>query len=370
MWELLFGPSPDPGDVERWKNQKFDFYENTCILTQSQGGPCGVLAPVQAMLVQQIVHKVEDLKSVDPETRMNGLRFVLNRVLDRVNANSQKSPVILQLDSNNELVPSRLDICSLSLLEFAASVVATRTVEVVQSEMDDPSTCLIERFGHCSQELLNLMLIGKAVSNVFDREKSMGILLRGIPDDVEVDVGLLSELEHLRYVTVGSKLKNPNLPFWVLGSSTHYTLLFSFDKAVAYVPAKERVRERIMSKFTLFQLDEGLMDPENLNNLAAALHLPPPELPERNQLGQSGIVILDDFVSWAAPILLSRPEFAEQVVHSTKEFDQFYLINNQTPADVYSVKMFGSGGSSSPDPTLLAILHTRWPRASFVVNTI
>ena len=53
--------------------------------------------------------------------------------------------------------------------------------------MDDPSTTLIGQFGHCSQELLNLLLCGAASSNVFDGSIPMGdtgLTLRGIPHQV------------------------------------------------------------------------------------------------------------------------------------------------------------------------------------------
>ena len=372
VWELLFGASPDEQDIERWKNQKFDFHDNSCILNQTQGGPCGILAPVQAFLIQRVAIGVFDLKSVSSEARQLELSHVLNHVLSKAKPSPDWPCTLLRLNDKNEFVTCEdgSEITSLTLLEYGASIVATRSVHIIRSEMDDPTTHLIERFGHCSQELLNLMLIGKAFSNVFDREKTMGILLRGIPDDATVSVGLLSELEHLRYVTVGTKLKNPELPFWVLGSSTHYTVLFSFDKSVCDVPGEVRLRERIVSKFSQLHLDEGLMDPEYLNAFAASLGLPPPEHADRDQLSQSGIVILEDALKWAIPKLEWREEFKEKPLDIRKEFDQFYLINNQTPENVYSVKKYPSGGSSSPDASLVHILQTKWPQASFVVSTL
>jgi len=45
--------------------------------------------------------------------------------------------------------------------------------------------------------------------------------LRGI--DCQSEVGFLALLEHLRYCEVGSFLKNPKHPVWVLGSETHLT---------------------------------------------------------------------------------------------------------------------------------------------------
>ena len=45
--------------------------------------------------------------------------------------------------------------------------------------------------------------------------------LRGI--DRQSEVGFLALLEHLRYCEVGSFLKNPKHPVWVMGSETHLT---------------------------------------------------------------------------------------------------------------------------------------------------
>ena len=36
-------------------------------------------------------------------------------------------------------------------------------------------------------------------------------------------------IEALHYCTVGSFLKNPLLPIWVIGSESHFTVLFSLD---------------------------------------------------------------------------------------------------------------------------------------------
>jgi len=37
------------------------------------------------------------------------------------------------------------------------------------------------------------------------------------------EVGFMTLLEHLRYCSVGTYLKNPCNPIWVLGSDTHLT---------------------------------------------------------------------------------------------------------------------------------------------------
>jgi len=43
-------------------------------------------------------------------------------------------------------------------------------------------------------------------------------------------VGYLTHLEALRYCQVGNFLKVPAFPIWVLGSTSHFTVLFSLDR--------------------------------------------------------------------------------------------------------------------------------------------
>ena len=67
--------------------------------------------------------------------------------------------------------------------------------------MDDFTQPLVQRFGHCSQELVNLVICGQAVSNVFDGDKDVGGLkVKGIPQTY--DIGYLTLLEALRYSKV------------------------------------------------------------------------------------------------------------------------------------------------------------------------
>ena len=109
------------------------------------------------------------------------------------------------------------------------STVASRTTQPrqLQEEFDDPAgTRLTAQFGHCSQELINLLLTGQAVSNVFDNtlKPSGDMICRGISK--RPDIGYLSQLESLRYCQVGSYYKSPRYPIWVIGSTSHFTILF------------------------------------------------------------------------------------------------------------------------------------------------
>lgn len=101
-----------------------------------------------------------------------------------------------------------------------------------------------KEFGYGSQSLINMMITGQAVSNVFNNDQVVAGLsmlnffsflqlnfikqffffvlgLQGI--EKQSEVGFMTLLEHLRYCQVGTYLKNPCNPIWVLGSDTHLT---------------------------------------------------------------------------------------------------------------------------------------------------
>ena len=91
---------------------------------------------------------------------------------------------------------------------------------------------MMGRHDYASQELVNLLLVGGAFSQVFDGEKRLEgqreedtVLLRGIPKRARV--GFLTLFEHYGYVEVGKRLKSPIVPIWVVCSESHYSVLFS-----------------------------------------------------------------------------------------------------------------------------------------------
>ena len=65
------------------------------------------------------------------------------------------------------------------LVLFLYSVVLTHGFETVRAEMDDPAgTSLIGRHGYCTQEMVNLMLTGRAASNVFDGQINLDEVIK------------------------------------------------------------------------------------------------------------------------------------------------------------------------------------------------
>lgn len=137
------------------------------------------------------------------------------------------------------------------VLLLVLSLVETRGYEALRDDMDDPDySRLTSQFGHCSQELLNLLLTGAATSNVFDNAVNVdnsGLVCRGV--SARPPVGYLTQLESLRYCSVGSYYKTPRFPVWVLGSQNHFTVLFSAEAAAVAESESEDVLGRCRRAF-------------------------------------------------------------------------------------------------------------------------
>jgi len=183
------------------------------------------------------------------------------------------------------------------VLSFVASVMRTRSVDRVRDDMDDREASLTAQFGHCTQELLNLLLTGRAVSNAFDGTVPLGdsgLLLRGL--ERRARVGYLSQLEALRYCQVGSFYKAPEAPVWVVGSASHFSVGFALDAAVGRESPSEALFQRVQRVFKSFDpMETGFMPLAALSQSLA-------------QLGVASDVLSSDY--WMAR-LLARLEMAD-----------------------------------------------------------
>ena len=136
------------------------------------------------------------------------------------------------------------------VVAFVLSLIDARGGEAaVRSDMDDPQGALTGEHGHAGQELLNLLLTGRATSQVHDGVMSVGggLSLRGV--ERRPRVGFLSLLEALRYMRVGDFLKNPGLPVWVVGSESHFTVVYAPDRNADKKTPAQRLRERARRAF-------------------------------------------------------------------------------------------------------------------------
>lgn len=285
---LLFG-SPLRCFSEEWKIQSFTFCNIEDLkygFVQKKGGPCGVLAAVQACLLQNLLFgRDSDIRwALRPSDidRTNCLYRAIADILWR--AGDCKQAVVCLSSGRQQFTPAgkyKADgiLESLILYSFkkyddlltflqqniyqfergpfgsillTVSSVFSRSIDLVQRDFDVPTNCLIGAHAYCTQELVNLILGGRAVSNVFndvmelDSGNGNSTVLKGVSS--RSDIGFLSLFEHYSVCQVGSYLKTPKYPIWVVCSESHFSVLFCLKKNLVSDWRAER-------KFDLYYYD-------------------------------------------------------------------------------------------------------------------
>ncbi|XP_006894384.1 PREDICTED: protein FAM188A [Elephantulus edwardii] len=286
LMELVWGTKSSPGLSDtifcRW-TQGFVFSESEgSALEQFEGGPCAVIAPVQAFLLKKLLFSSEksSWRDCPEEERKELLCHTLYDILESACCDHSGSYCLVswlrgktaeetasisgnpaesscQVESSSALAVEELgferfhalihkrSFRSLSELKdavldqysvwgnkfgvllFLYSVLLTKGIENIKNEIEDATEPLIDPvYGHGSQSLINLLLTGHAVSNVWDGDRECsGMKLLGIHK--QASVGFLTLMEALRYCKVGSYLKSPKYPIWIVGSETHLTVFFA-----------------------------------------------------------------------------------------------------------------------------------------------
>ncbi|XP_041041105.1 probable ubiquitin carboxyl-terminal hydrolase MINDY-4 isoform X2 [Carcharodon carcharias] len=270
---LLFGSSFSCF-AEEWKIQSFTFNDLPELrygIVQKKGGPCGVLAAIQACVLQKLLF--EDLASSSCEApdlqptnaqRSQCLALAIADILWR--AGDRRRAVVALSTGRQQFIPAgkykadgtietiilntltnfqdlttflqqnvgQFEIGPFGCILLTLSAILSRSIDLVKSDFDVPSSTLIGAHGYCTQELVNLLLTGKAVSNVFndlvelDSGNGNITILKGISG--RSDIGLLSLFEHYSICKVGSFLKTPKFPIWVVCSESHFSVLFCLKK--------------------------------------------------------------------------------------------------------------------------------------------
>lgn len=136
---ILFGASPDPDDVRRWADEGFVFSAAVPWgLRQRQGGPCAVLAPVQAFLIAELL-AVSSVFDATPEQCQEALVGALALILWHARP-STTSPAFLGATAHASLDTLRDTIRRSDLqqpgaiVEFVKSLLRTRTIDGVKTE--------------------------------------------------------------------------------------------------------------------------------------------------------------------------------------------------------------------------------------------
>ncbi|XP_071343994.1 probable ubiquitin carboxyl-terminal hydrolase MINDY-4 isoform X2 [Trachinotus anak] len=236
---VLLGSSLNCFNIE-WRNQGFTFSETHDLrygIVQKKGGPCGVLASVQAFVLKKLLFENMENSNAGLErlrpfsnTRRKCLVLAVAEILWR--AGEEKQATIAISSGRNHFIPTghyksegvlekitcftvddikdlqlfleqhieQFETGVLGCILLTISAILSRSIAKVREDMDVPTTTLIGAHGYCTQELVNLLLCGRAVSNVFDNDMELDsgkgnmTLLKGIKG--RCDVGLLSLFEH------------------------------------------------------------------------------------------------------------------------------------------------------------------------------
>ncbi|XP_042494523.1 ubiquitin carboxyl-terminal hydrolase MINDY-3-like [Macadamia integrifolia] len=375
LFSMVFGNGVSKDIIAQWTNQGIRFSPDpeTCMgLVQHEGGPCGVLATIQAFVLKYLLFFPDQIGMHSPKMPQQNLgsrrlsqsdsitsgnfasltedgkarALVRSMVEILFLCGSKKRAVIATLSvlsqptkegseygQKDEIiaktleglpVESAMDLqkvlrvntyisemdafvslqrmlpvfqSRMGAMLFLISALLSRGLESVQADRDDPSLPLVTApFGHASQEIVNLLLCGQAVPNVFDGRMDLGggMFLKGIP--TSVDVGFLTLLESLNFCKVGRHLKCPKWPIWVVGSESHYTVLFALD---THVQDENELEERESQVRKAFDAQDqsgggGFISVEGLHQVLreTSINLPTEKL---DHLCSSGFIVWSEF---------------------------------------------------------------------------
>lgn len=254
---------------DEWKGKGFVFNmsapELFYGLVQLKGGPCGLLASVQAFILKHLLYGNKDTSAIrNGRLRPSliqcktSLIEAITEILWQAGGVRHRRSVValfklgarigLSSITNDRYVPDGItenlelhefsDLGSLrdfvvsnigqfnsndpnkhGIIQLLYSVILSRGVDTIKEEdMDEPENKLIGKHGYCTQEMVNLISFGQAVSNIFDGDIVLGDgenhkVLKGIKKPCQF--GHLTLFEHYGSLKVGDYLKHPTLPIYI-----------------------------------------------------------------------------------------------------------------------------------------------------------
>ncbi|KAJ1270962.1 hypothetical protein BS78_06G091700 [Paspalum vaginatum] len=440
LWTMVFGGGVSKAVLAQWSNQGIRFSsdpETTMGLVQHEGGPCGVLATVQAYVLKYLLFFSEDLSNPEVSNPMYTLgqrrfyqssfaveddfssltddrktRALVHAMVEILflcgtgkravvasisHANRGKTGAILEglsVESAMDLqkvlrtctLTSRKDAFDILLanipsfesrlgaLLFLISALLSRGLEHIQADRDDPSQPLVTApFGHASQEIVNLLLCGEAVPNVFDGKMDLGggMSLKGIPNNVEV--GFLTLLESLNLCKVGQYLKCPKWPIWVVGSESHYTVLFALNPNVQEENELEERESKIRRAFDAQDQSGGggFISVEGFQQVLndTDINFPSDKLED---LCNAGIIVWSEF--WQALLQLDKRAGGMKDPTGLMGKKQFTILHfNGIAKSVLNGNASAGGSSPIQRPRLCKLNVTvppRWTQDEYLADVV
>lgn len=323
LTHTIWGDEIKQDNFERWSQGFiFDSKEPTALL-QFNGGPCAVIAAVQAFLLKELIfsgsdnwrkpnvnklnnHLTDSLLSIFINVSSDNPKFLVfyeNEEEKKLKTDNSEETHSIELEPEScqtkrvkldyEAFSKKLKVYKFETLNelkiklnkriseykneygvlcFLYSLLLTKRLNLLKVELEESGESLIDSLhGHGSQSLTNLMLCGIATSNVFDGDKCLeGLVLHGIPK--QSTIGFLTIMEYMRYCEVGWNLKNPTCPIWILASETHLTVFFS--KETGLIQNNNENRQDAIKKFqTHDPYDNGFIKTDDLDKLMESLDL-------------------------------------------------------------------------------------------------
>ncbi|KAF2321494.1 hypothetical protein GH714_000118 [Hevea brasiliensis] len=446
LFSMVFGSVVSKDILAQWSNQGIRFSpdpETSMGLVQHEGGPCGVLATIQAFVLKYLLFFPDELGKFAPNMpqnlgsgRLTKSRYVASNnftsptedtkaralvrsmceILFLCGSNeraviatlkaigcdtegSAKDETIAQaledlsIESASDLhkilriethtsqasVMQRLQVMipvfqsRMGALLFLISALLSRGLDTVQADRDDPSLPLVTApFGHASQEIVNLLLCGQAVPNVFDGRMDLGggMCLKGISTSVEV--GFLTLLESLNFCKVGQHLKCPKWPIWVVGSESHYTVLFALDTTVQDENELEERESQIRKAFDAQDQSGGggFISVEGFHQVLreTVIRLPPEKI---DHLCSAGFIVWSEFWQVILDLDKSLGGLKDSSGLMGKKVFDLYHFNGIAKSDLNGSHMVLGGETPVQRPRLTKLrvsVPPRWTPEEFMAD--
>ncbi|XP_006497588.1 ubiquitin carboxyl-terminal hydrolase MINDY-3 isoform X6 [Mus musculus] len=213
--------------------------------------------------------------------------------------------------------------------------------------------------------LLKKLLFSSEKSSWRDCSELLGI-------HEQAAVGFLTLMEALRYCKVGSYLKSPKFPIWIVGSETHLTVFFAKDMALVAPEAPSEQARRVFQTYD--PEDNGFIADSLLEDVMKALDLvSDPEYINlmKNKLDPEGlgIILLGPFLQ----------EFFPDQGSSGPESFTVYHYNGLKQSNYNEKVMYVEGtavvmGFEDPmlqtdDTPIKRCLQTKWPYIELLWTT-
>ncbi|KAH9691690.1 DUF4205 domain-containing protein [Citrus sinensis] len=287
----------------------------------------------------------------------------------RVDAYTSQATALQKLEEALPVFRSRM-----GAMLFLISALLSRGLDYVQADRDDPTPSLVTApFGHASQEIVNLLLCGQAVPNVFDGRMDLGggMCLKGISTSVEV--GFLTLLESLNFCKVGQHLKCPKWPIWVVGSESHYTVLFALDTSVQDENELEERESHIRKAFDAQDKSGGggFISVEGFQQVIrdTNIRLPREKL---DHLCGSGFIVWSEFWQVILDLDKSLGGLKDSTGLMGKKVFDLYHFNGIAKSDLNGGQVSSSGGDTPlqrPRLTKLRVsVPPRWTPEEFMAD--